>query len=134
MSSSSGSERGERACVVLEIFTFLRSGGTYGRIDVRPLDIDAAEAVALFDIRKADCFLSQDKHALLAIVESSYGSFTQFNTACRKILLAKLGSGEGAVISELSEKSVLKAASDVTWRKPTPKIAPLEASAGDEAP
>ena len=123
-----------RLWCVLEIFTFLRSGGTYGRIDVRPLDIDAAEAVALFDIRKADCFLSQDKHALLAIVESSYGSFTQFNTACRKILLAKLGSGEGAMISELSEKSVLKAASDVTWRKPTPKVAPLEASAGDEAP
>ena len=80
---------------VLELFTFLRSGGSYSRIDVRPLDLDAAEAVALFDIRRANCFLSADRHALLAIVESSYGSFTLFNDACKKILLAKLGSGGG---------------------------------------
>ena len=78
---------------MLEIFTFLRSGGSYDRIDVRPLDLDAAEAVALFDVRKADCHLMRDKQALLAIVESSYGSFGVFNKACKKILLAKLGSG-----------------------------------------
>ena len=120
---------------MLEIFTFLRSGGTYGRIDVRPLDLDAAEAVALFDIRKADCFLSKDKHALLAIVESSYGSFTQFNSACRKILLAKLGSGDGAAEAMLSEKSVLKAQSEASWRTPTSKVSPLDtAGAGGDAP
>ena len=49
---------------VLELFTFLRSGGSYSRIDVRPLDLDAAEAVAFFDIRRANCFLSADRHAL----------------------------------------------------------------------
>ena len=87
---------------VLELFTFLRSGGSYSRIDVRPLDLDAAEAVAFFDIRRANCFLSADRHALLAIVESSYGSFTLFNDACKKILLAKLGSGGGATQAEVA--------------------------------
>ena len=87
---------------VLELFTFLRSGGSYSRIDVRPLDLDAAEAVALFDIRRANCFLSADRHALLAIVESSYGSFTLFNDACKKILLAKLGSGGGHTQEEVA--------------------------------
>ena len=77
---------------MLELFTFLRSGGSYGQIDVRTLDLDATEAVALFDIRKADCFLKEDKQALLAIVEASYGSFLSFNEACRKILIAKLGA------------------------------------------
>lgn len=83
-----------RLWCVLEVFTFMRAGGSYKRIDVRPLDLDATEAVTLFDIRKAECYLAADKHALLAVVESSYGSFERFNTACRKILLAKLGSGK----------------------------------------
>ena len=89
-----------RLWCVLEMFTFLRSGGSYDTIDVRPLDLDAEEEVSLFDIRRADCFVRADKHALLAIVESSYGSFSQFNAACRKILMNKLGSGGKGELKE----------------------------------
>ena len=93
-----GSSYTHRLWCVLEMFTFLRSGGTLGRVIVKPLDLDAAEACALFDIRHADCYVSADKQRLLAIVESSYGSFEQFNSACKQMLLAKLGTdgkGEG---------------------------------------
>ena len=80
-----------RLWCVLEMFTFLRSGGTIDRIVLKPLDIDASSVLASFDIRKSDCFMQSDKQRLLAIVESSYFSSHAFNSACRKILLAKLG-------------------------------------------
>ena len=80
-----------RLWCVLEMFTFLRSGGTIDRIVLKPLDIDASSVLASFDIRKSDCFMQSDKQRLLAIVESSYFSTGAFNAACRKILLAKLG-------------------------------------------
>lgn len=76
---------------MLELFTFLRSGGTLDQIDVRVLDKDGQASLRQIDIRRAECFLYRDKHALLAVVESAYGSFGNFNDACRKILLAKLG-------------------------------------------
>ena len=75
---------------VLELFTFVRSGGEVEQIVLKPLREDSAHAtITALDIAKADCFRPQDRHRILAIVEASYGSFSQFNSACRSILLSK---------------------------------------------
>ena len=81
-----------RMWCVLEIFTFVRSGGKVEQIVLKPLKSGSASAAfSAFDIRQADCFLRVDKQRILAVVESSYGSFGQFNAACRQIFSAQLG-------------------------------------------
>ena len=89
-----------RMWCVLELFTFVRSGGTVDQIMLKPLHgDDAAAAISGLDIRSADCFLREDKQRILAIVEASYGSSNDFNRACRRILLDKV-AGKGAVGSK----------------------------------
>ena len=90
----------QRLWCVLEMFTFMRSGGALNRIVLKPLSSKTAEIVAKFDIASAQCFHRRDRHALLAVVESSYGSFGQFNAACRKILIAKLSAERGGPSSQ----------------------------------
>ena len=90
----------QRLWCVLEMFTFMRSGGALDRIVLKPLSSKTAEIVAKFDIASAQCFHRRDRHALLAVVESSYGSFGQFNAACRKILIAKLSAERGGPSSQ----------------------------------
>ena len=86
-----------RLWCVLEMFTFLRGGGSLDRIAVYPLDINSTEAITNFDIRRADCTVKQDRHRMLAIVESSFSTFDEFNNACRKIFVAKLGGFSGSL-------------------------------------
>ena len=82
----------KRMWCVLEIFTFVRSGGTVDSILLKPLDVgEAREAITTFDIAQADCYVRGDKQRIRAIVESCYGSFSPFNATCRAILQAKLG-------------------------------------------
>ena len=80
----------------MEIFTFMRMGGTRERIEVKMLmqkdhmDPAAAKKVlmrqfATFDAAKAECFLPKDKHRLLAIVEAGFGDFKVFNQLVRSI-------------------------------------------------
>ena len=48
----------KRMWCVLEIFTFVRSGGTVDSILLKPLDVgEAREAITTFDIAQADCFV-----------------------------------------------------------------------------
>jgi hypothetical protein len=85
-----------RLWCVMEIFTFLRMGGTRERIEVNMLmhkdDTDPAAAkkvlkkqFATFDAAKAECFLPNDKHRLLAVVEAGFGDFKEFNQHVRSI-------------------------------------------------
>ena len=94
----------KRMWCVLEMFTFLRSGGHVDRIILKPLDAEDRAVLASFDIRKADCFLQSDKQRLLAIVESSYFSFGAFNNACRNILMGKLRLDEAPSKSKPGNK------------------------------
>ena len=114
----------KRLWCVLELFTFLRSGGTLERIVVKPLDLDLAKVVTLFDIRKADCFLRGDMLRLLGIVEASYGSFGQFNAAVRKILLAKLGSEDKKRADQTDESASTDVSVFGMMVSVTPKVAP----------
>ena len=63
-------------------------------IVVEPLDLSVSDAVGGFDVMKTDCTVRADKQRLLGIIEASFGSTADFNLACRKILLTKLGSAE----------------------------------------
>ena len=97
-----------RLWCVLEMFTFLRGGGSLDRIAVYQLDIDSTEAITNFDIRRADCTVKQDRHRMLAIVESSFSTFDEFNNACRKIFVAKLGGFSGSSFTSPQVKAGVK--------------------------
>ena len=78
-----------RMWCMLELFTFVRSGGAIDRIVLKPLSVEGSDVfISKLDVRLAGCFLRQDKQRILAIVESSYGSSSEFNAACRQILVA----------------------------------------------
>ena len=82
-----------RLWCVMELFTFLRMGGTSERIEVNMItqtDSDKAKEelkmkFATFDAAKAECFLPKDKHRLLAVVEAGFGDFKVFNQRVRSI-------------------------------------------------
>ena len=86
-----------RMWCVVELFTFVRSNGNLDSIVLKPLDqSDAEDAIATFDIGKADCYLREDKQRMRAIVESCYGSYQTFNTAVRSILHAKMSGTDAS--------------------------------------
>jgi hypothetical protein len=88
---------------MLELFTFVRSGGSLEAVVLKPLRPDAAEsAIKQLDISKADCYVRADKQRILAIVEASFGSSIQFNASCRQILAAKLDGGGASKAAETS--------------------------------
>ena len=83
-----------RLWCVMEIFTFIRMGGSRKQIEVKMLmhkdHMDPAAAkkelkkqFAKFDAAKAECYLPEDKHRLLAIVEAGFGDFKVFNQLVR---------------------------------------------------
>ena len=85
-------------CVV-ELFTFLRMGGSRDDVAVRLLDTNEAQMrlLAKFDAGKAKCFLPQDRERLLAVIEAGFGSFVPFNRIVRGIFadkLARQGAGD----------------------------------------
>ena len=85
---------------MLELFTFVKSGGVLDAVALKPLDPNAAEtAIKDLDISKADCYVHQDKQRILAIVEASFGSSFEFNSSCRQILISKLGRGHTPMVS-----------------------------------
>ena len=96
-SSAPRSSRCDR-CVV-ELFTFLRMGGSRDDVAVRLLDTNDAQMrlLAKFDAGKAKCFLPQDRERLLAVIEAGFGSFVPFNRIVRGIFadkLARQGAGD----------------------------------------
>ena len=96
-----GSSYTTRLWCVVELFSYLRGGGTLERIAVEPLDLDVADAIGSFTVEKADCTVRADKQRLLGIIEASFGSTAEFNNACRNILMAKL-SGSGATAKTIT--------------------------------
>ena len=90
-----------RLWCVMEIFTFMRMGGTRERIEVNMImhkdhtDPAAAKKVlkkqfATFDAAKAVCFLPKDTHRMLAVVEAGFGDLKTFNSLVRSIFEEKI--------------------------------------------
>ena len=81
-----------RLWCVMELFVFVKMGGTREQIEVRALGgEDVNRSLLLFDAVKAQCFVPADRHRLLAVVESGFGDFEPFNKLVRSLF-----SGESA--------------------------------------
>ena len=82
-----------RLWCVVELFVYLRMGGRKEAVLVQLLEEDGAELPLLlsrFDAAKARCFLDEDRHKLLAVIEAAFGTFAPFNAIVRGIFADKL--------------------------------------------
>ena len=72
----------------MEVFTYLRTGGTRERIISRPIaGSDAlAEGFVKFDAAKGKCYHAKDRQKLLAVIEAGFGDLIPFNAAVRELL------------------------------------------------
>jgi hypothetical protein len=102
----------ERIWCIIEIFTFLRMGGTAERLTVLPIGDGSEELAALtprdlelreedllngalerfraFEVSAAKCFSEEQLLHLLSVIESGFGSFDTFNSIVRHAFANKL--------------------------------------------
>ena len=78
-----------RLWCVMEIFTFLRMGGTQDRLIVYKIDENVSNVLAHFNASQAECYHRRDRDRLLAIIESGFGDLTIFTKMMRGMLTAK---------------------------------------------
>ena len=104
------------------IFVFLRMGGSRDNVIVKLLDTDEVAArlptlLANFNAANARCYLDADRQKLLAVVESSFGTFQPFNKLVRQIMRQKLT--ESQKLNDLTaaiEQSVVRSQRDGSVR------------------
>ena len=85
-----GTSYATRLWCVLELFVFLRIGGTHGRLHVYSLGGEEVERALLsFDALKAKCFLRSDRERLLAVIEASFGDCKPFNKLVRSTVFSR---------------------------------------------
>ena len=86
-----GPSYSSRLWCAMEIFTFLKMGGTKGRVNAFKLGKGKtprrmkSNPLERFDASKATCFKLSDKHKLLAVIETGAGSLHQFNAQVRNL-------------------------------------------------
>ena len=105
---------------MVELFVFLRMGGSRDKVIVKLLDTDGAnlpQALSKFNAANARCYLDADRQKLLAVVESSFGNFQPFNKLVRQIMRQKLT--ESQKLNDLTaaiEQSVVRSQRDGSVR------------------
>ena len=80
---------------VMEIFTFMRMGGSRESIDLHSIwDDEGSEGTEKllktfkkFDAAKAQCFLAKDRQNLLAVIEAGFGDLYAFNSMVHGLFL-----------------------------------------------
>ena len=89
----------DRLWCVLEVFTFLRMGGTLDRIDVLPVGKGTRAQIEdrfnTFDAQNAQCFVQADRQRLLGVIEAAFGDFKTFNLSVQNALITR-GRTSGA--------------------------------------
>ena len=70
-----------RLWCVMEIFTFVKIGGSRQRITLKQISADAVDALSRFDASRAQCSF-QDRHKLLAVIEVGFGTLTPSTRSC----------------------------------------------------
>ena len=83
--------RATRACACVcavchAQFTFVQMGGAKTALSVVELNEGVRDALSCFDAGKARCFLSKDRHHLLAVMEAGFGDLQPFNRVIRRLL------------------------------------------------
>ena len=83
----------KRLWCIIELFTWVQMGCPIERIQVIDLDGGAAldEDLVKFSVSKAKCFVTFDKHRLLAVVENAFGDHSSFDTLVRDIVQHRRG-------------------------------------------
>ena len=80
----------------MELFTFLRMGGSQDRIVLLTCSEESRanirQKIAMFDAREAHCFLPEDRDHLLTVIEKGFGNFDAFNELVRGLLVDKVGA------------------------------------------
>jgi len=76
----------ERLWCVVEIYTFLRMGGSLDQIEVHPFDAAAMPAFETFEAEHAKCYSPDDKAKLLGAIQQAFGSTAPFNELVRSTL------------------------------------------------
>ena len=71
---------------------YLRMGGRTDDVVIRLLDdsADLPRILSMFDAGKARCYLASDRHRLLAVIESAFGTFGPFNKIVRGVFTEKI--------------------------------------------
>jgi hypothetical protein len=67
----------------MELFTFIRVGGTRDRIFLAELSTDVGAALARISATKAACTVAGDRQRLLAVIETGFGDLRPFNRVVR---------------------------------------------------
>jgi len=86
-----------RLWCVMELCVFLHMGGARGDVVVKLVGGNTtklAQGLAHFDAAKAKCFLVRDRQRLLAVIETSFGTFAPFNMMVRGIFSRAVSSDE----------------------------------------
>ena len=82
----------ERLWCIVEVYTFLKMGGSVERIDVLPVGDGALQAkLRAFDAHECKCFKEEDRQRLLGAVEAGFGHCRRFNALVKVELGAALG-------------------------------------------
>ena len=82
-----------RVWCCLELFTWMQMGGGVERVTLLPINAEDStirgqlrERSAKFTVQRAQCFKEEERQRLLAIMESAYGDFEQFNLLVRQVI------------------------------------------------
>ena len=95
-----GATYASRLWCVLEIFVYLRTGGTHERLLAYSLGgEEVKQALCRFDASKAKCFLRSDRERLLGVIEAAFGDCTPFNALVRDIFTSEGKVEEGGELS-----------------------------------
>ena len=87
-----GSTYSSRLWCVMELFVFVRMGGSRDQIAIKLLG-DAADlerSLGRFDAGEARCFVDRDRQKLWAVIETAFGTFGPFNRLVRGVFADKL--------------------------------------------
>ena len=77
----------------MELFVYLRMGGSRDKVIVKLLDTDGAnlpQILSRFDAAKARCFHDSDRQNLLSVIEAAFGTFRPFNRVVSSLFAEKL--------------------------------------------
>ena len=89
----------KRLWTVIELFCFLRMGGSVDRVIVLPVGnmsgVAARSQFDTFDVKHARCAKDEDTQRLLACIEAGFGAHGPFNEMVRRILMKESPGATG---------------------------------------
>ena len=90
----------ERLWCIVEVFTYLRMGGSPEQMIVVPLAGDAPTLnFSTFDAENAKCFSPEDKRKLLQAITQAFGTCAPFNAIVRNTLSARASESSRILVA-----------------------------------